>query len=51
MSNRYELKYQWRSVISQKNKPSTFNVKSLKRPCEMIAVYDDGDDDNIRSFH
>jgi len=41
-----ELKYQWRSVISLKNEHSTFNVTLLKRPCEMIPVYDDCDDDD-----
>ena len=41
-----------RSVISQKNELSTFNVKLLKRPCEMIPFYDDGGDngDDIHSF-
>jgi hypothetical protein len=51
MSKRREPKYQWRSVLSQKNEPGTFNAKLLKLPCEMIPVYDDGDDDdNTHSF-
>jgi hypothetical protein len=59
MSKLRELKYQWRSVISQKNEPSTVNVKLLNRPFEMIPFYDgygdyddnDDDNDNIHSFH
>jgi len=49
MSNRRELKYKWGSIMLQKNEPSTFKVKLLKRMCEMIPVFDDGDDD-IHSF-